>query len=61
METGIKNVKSELKWDPRVETKTTVTETTWPPGVVRAPRIQESAQLDPYVIPALIDTITTDQ
>ena len=61
MDTGIKNVKSELKWDPRVETKTTVTETTWPPGVVRAPRIQESAQLDPYVIPALIDTITTDQ
>jgi len=61
METGIKNVKSELKWDPRVETKTTVTESTWPPSVVRAPRIQESAQLDPYVIPALIDTITTDQ
>ena len=59
--TGQKNIKSELKWDPRVETKTTVTETTWPPGVVRAPRIQESAQLDPYVIPALIDTITTDQ
>jgi len=61
MDTGIKNVKSELKWDPRVETKTTVTESTWPPGVVRAPRVQESAQLDPYVIPALIDTITTDQ
>ena len=61
IQTGVKNVKSELKWDPRVETKTTVTETTWPPGVVRAPRIQESAQLDPYVIPALIDTITTDQ
>ena len=60
-ETGIKNIKSELKWDPRVETKTTVTETSWPPGVVRSPRIEESAQLDPYVIPALIDTITTDQ
>ncbi len=60
-DTGIKNIKSELKWDPRVETKTTVTETTWPPGVVRSPRIEESAQLDPYVIPALIDTITTDQ
>ena len=43
-ETGIKNVKSELKYDPRVELKTTVTETTWPPGVVRAPRIDESAQ-----------------
>ena len=61
METGIKNVKSELKWNPQVETKTTVTETTWPPAVVRSPRIQESAQLDPYVIPALIDTIVTDQ
>ena len=59
--TGQKNIKSELKFDPRVELKTTVTETTWPPAVVRSPRIQESAQLDPYVIPALIDTITTDQ
>ena len=43
-DTGIKNIKSELKWDPRVETKTTVTETTWPPGVVRSPRNEESAQ-----------------
>jgi len=61
VKTGQKNIKSELKFDPRVELKTTVTETTWPPAVVRSPRIQESAQLDPYVIPALIDTITTDQ
>ena len=61
VKTGVKNVKSELKWNPQVETKTTVTESTWPPAVVRSPRIQESAQLDPYVIPALIDTITTDQ
>jgi HK97 family phage major capsid protein len=61
MNTGVKNVKSELKWDPRVETKTTVTESNFPPSVVRSARIQESAQLDPYVIPALIDTITTDQ
>ena len=34
METGIKNVKSELKWNPQVETKTTVTETTWPPASI---------------------------
>ena len=60
-ETGQKNIKSELKYDPRVELKTTVTESNFPPSVVRSPRIQESAQLDPFVIPALIDTITTDQ
>ena len=58
---GQKNITSELKWNPQVELKTTVTETTWPPAVVRSSRIEESAQLDPYVIPALIDTITTDQ
>ena len=61
VDNGIQNVKSEIKWDPRVETKTTVTESNFPPSVVRSARIQESAQLDPYVIPALIDTITTDQ
>ena len=60
-ENGQKNITSELKWNPQVELKTTVTETTWPPAVVRSSRIEESAQLDPYVIPALIDTITTDQ
>ena len=60
-ETGQKNIKSELKYDPRVELKTTVTESNFPPSVVRSPRIQESAQLDPFVIPSLIDTITTDQ
>ena len=61
VKTGQKNIKSELKFDPRVELKTTVTETTWPPAVVRSPTNQESAQLAAYVIPALIDTITTDQ
>ena len=60
-ENGQKNITSELKWNPQVELKTTVTESTWPPAVVRSSRIEESAQLDPYVIPALIDTITTDQ
>ena len=58
---GQKNITSELKWNPQVELKTTVTESTWPPAVVRSSRIEESAQLDPYVIPNLIDTITTDQ
>ncbi len=58
---GQKGISSEVKFDPRYEFKTTVTESTWPPAVVRSPRIQESAQLDPYVIPALIDTIVTDQ
>ena len=58
---GQKNITSELKWNPQVELKTTVTESNYPPAVVRSARIEESAQLDPYVIPALIDTITTDQ
>ena len=58
---GQKNITSELKWNPQVELKTTVTESNFPPAVVRSARIEESAQLDPYVIPALIDTITTDQ
>ena len=58
---GQKNIKSELEYDPRYEFKTTVTESNFPPAVVRSSRIQESAQLDPYVIPALIDTIVTDQ
>ena len=60
-ENGQKNITSELKWNPQVELKTTVTESNFPPAVVRSARIEESAQLDPYVIPALIDTITTDQ
>ena len=58
---GQKNITSELKWNPQVELKTTVTESNFPPAVVRSARIEESAQLAPYVIPALIDTITTDQ
>ena len=58
---GQKNITSELKWNPQVELKTTVTESNFPPAVVRSARIEESAQLDPFVIPSLIDTITTDQ
>jgi len=61
IENGQKGISSEVKFDPRYEFKTTVTESTWPPAVVRASRIQESAVADPYVVPALIDTITTDQ
>jgi len=61
VETGQKNIKSELKFNPKAEFKTTVTESTWPPAVVRSSRIQESAQLDPYAVPALFDTIVTDQ
>jgi HK97 family phage major capsid protein len=61
VENGQKGISSDVKFDPRYEFKTTVTETTWPPAVVRASRIEESAQRDPYIVPSLIDTITTDQ
>ena len=56
---GQKNITSELSYN--WGTKADTTESTMPPPVVRAPRIQESAQDDPFAIPNLIDTITTDQ
>ncbi len=56
---GQKNITSELNYN--WGTKADTTESTMPPPVVRAPRIQESAQDDPFAIPNLIDTITTDQ
>ena len=58
-ENGQKNITSELKFN--VGYKADTTTGTMPPSVIRSPRIQESAQRDPFALPNLIDTITTDQ
>lgn len=60
-ENGIKNVSTELKWNPQAEYKTTLTETGYPPAVTRSALVVPTATLDPLQIPDLIDTITTDQ
>lgn len=61
MENGQKNINSELKWNPQVEMKTTLTESGYPPAVTRSDLVVPTATLDPLQIPDLIDTITTDQ
>ncbi len=61
MKNGQKNISSELKWNPNVELKTTLTETGYPPAVTRSDLVVPTATLNPLTIPDLIDTITTDQ
>ena len=58
-ENGQKNITSKLNYN--VGYKANTTTSTMPPNVIRSPRIQESAQRDPFALPNLIDTITTDQ
>ena len=60
MDEGQKGISSELKFDPRYEFKTTLTETGYPPAVTRSDLIVPSAQRDPQNVLDLIDTITTD-
>jgi len=60
LENGQKNISSELKWNPQVELKTTLTETGYPPAVTRSPLIVPTGTLNPLQIPDLIDTIITD-
>lgn len=60
MDNGQKNINSELKWNPQVELKTTLTESGYPPAVTRSDLVVPTATLDPLQIPDLIDTITTD-
>ena len=60
MNEGQKNINSELKFDPRYELKTTLTETGYPPAVTRSDLLVQSAQRDPQNVLDLIDTITTD-
>ena len=60
MNEGQKGISSELKFDPRYEFKTTLTETGYPPAVTRSDLVVPSAQRDPQNVLDLIDTITTD-
>jgi len=60
MDEGQKGISSELKFDPRYEFKTTLTETGYPPAVTRSDLVVPSAQRDPQNVLDLIDTITTD-
>ena len=60
MDNGQKNINSELKWNPQVELKTTLTETGYPPAVTRSDLIVPTALRNPQTVIDLIDTITTD-
>lgn len=60
MENGQKNITSELKWNPKVELKTTLTESGYPPAVTRSDLVVPTALRDPQNVIDLIDTITTD-
>jgi len=60
MKDGQKNITSELKFNPRVELKTTLTETGYPPAVTRSDLIVPTATRDPQTVLDLIDTITID-
>tara|TARA_Y100000004_G_scaffold187681_1_gene240810 strand:- start:175 stop:1422 length:1248 start_codon:yes stop_codon:yes gene_type:complete len=61
MQDGQKNISSELKFDPRFEFKTTLTETGYPPAVTRSDLIVPTATRDPETVLDLIDVIQTDQ
>ena len=52
---GVKGV------DSKIETKTTLTTTGYPPEVLRQPGILESALRDPNAVISLFDVINTDQ
>ena len=60
MNNGQKNINSELKWNPSVELKTTLTESGYPPAVTRSDLIVPTALRNPQTVIDLIDTITTD-
>ena len=60
MNNGQKNINSELKWNPSVELKTTLTESGYPPAVSRSDLIVPTALRNPQTVIDLIDTITTD-
>ena len=61
MQDGQKNISSELKFDPRYEFKTTLTESGYPPAVTRSDLIVPTATRDPETVLDLIDVINTDQ
>ena len=61
MDSGQKNISSELKWNPKYEFKTTLTESGYPPAVTRSDLLVPTALRNPNTILDLIDTINTDQ
>jgi HK97 family phage major capsid protein len=58
---GQKNITSEIKWSPLVEKKTLLTETGYPPAVVRDDLIVPTAVRNPNSVIDLFDVIQTDQ
>lgn len=58
---GQKNITSEIKWSPLVEKKTLLTETGYPPAVVRDDLIVPTALRNPNSVIDLFDVIQTDQ
>ena len=61
MDSGQKNITSELKWNPKYEFKTTLTESGYPPAVTRSDLVVPTAVRNPQNVLDLIDTINTDQ
>ena len=58
---GMLNVTSEIKWNPILERKTLLTETGYPPAVVRDDLIVPTALRNPNTVVDLFSVITTDQ
>ena len=58
---GMLNVTSEIKWNPILEKKTPVTESGYPPPVVRDDLIVPTALRNPNTVVDLFSVITTDQ
>ncbi len=58
---GAKGIKSEINWSPLVETKTLLTESNYPPAVVRDDLIVPTATRNNATVIDLFDVINTDQ
>ena len=58
---GMLNIKSEIKWNPFMETKTLLTESGYPPAVVRDDLIVPTALRNPNAVIDLFSVINTNQ
>ena len=58
---GAKGIKSEINWSPLTETKTLLTESNYPPSVVRDDLIVPTATRNNSAVIDLFDVINTDQ
>lgn len=58
---GQKNLTSQIKWNPLLETKTLLDESGYPPAVVRDDLIVPTALRNPNIVTDLFDVIQTDQ